>query len=119
MVVVQTPKFKAIVLVRSFSTPLVRQPKEFVISSSVEFEDVDLSNDDVLFNIVTADISLKRKDGEFWRGPKEKTMSLLQLLISGLSPLGGIICDLTAGTGMSILFNILISQDLGNSITCD
>ena len=102
---VQTLKFKAIVLVRSFSTPLVRQPKELVISSSDEFEDVDLARDDVLFNIVTADTALKRNDGDtFWRGPKEKAVSLLQLLISGLSPPRGIICDLTAGTGMSILF---------------
>ena len=107
---VQTMKFKAIVLVRSFSAPLVRQPKEFVITSSDEFDDVDLASDDVLFNIVTADTALKRKDGDkFWRGPKEKAVSLLQLLISGLSPPGGIICDLTAGTGMSNLFNIHMS----------
>ena len=103
---VQTLKFKAIVLVRSFSTPLVRQPKQLVISSSDEFEDVDLARDDVLFNIVTADTALKRNGGDtFWRGPKEKAVSLLQLLISGLSPPGGIICDLSAGTGMSVLFN--------------
>jgi hypothetical protein len=108
------------VLVRSFSTPLVRQPKEFVISSSDEFEDVDLASDDVLFNIVTADTALKRNDSDkFWRGPKEKAVSLLQLLISGLSPPGGIICDLTAGTGMNILFNISLSLDLGNSMTWD
>ena len=120
MLCVQTLKFKALVLVRSFSTPLVRQPKEFVISSSDEFEDVDLASDDVLFNIVTADTALKRKDGDnFWRGPKEKAVSLLQLLIGGLSPPGGIICDLTAGTGMSNLFNFLMSIHLCNSITCD
>ena len=89
------------------SNTFVRQPKELVISSSDEFEDVDLARDDVLFNIVTADTALKRNDGDtFWRGPKEKAVSLLQLLISGLSPPGGIICDLTAGTGMSNLFNI-------------
>jgi hypothetical protein len=117
---VQTLKFKAIVLVRSFSIPLGRQPKEFVISSSDEFEDVDLASDDVLFNIVTTDTALKRKDGDkFWRGPKEKAVSLLQLLISGLSPPGGIICDLTAGTGMSNLFFILVSLYLGISIACD
>jgi hypothetical protein len=104
---VQTMKFKAIVLARSFSTPLVRQPKAFVITSSDEFDDVDLASDDVLFNIVTADTALKRKDNDkFWRGPKEKAVSLLQLLISGLSPPGGIICDLTAGTGISNLLNI-------------
>jgi hypothetical protein len=118
--VVQTLKFKAIVLVRFFSTPLVRQPKEFVSSSSDEFEDVDLASDDVLFNIVTADTALKRKDGDkFWRGLKEKAVSLLQLLISGLSPPGGIICDLTAGTGMDILLITSLSLHLGNSITCD
>ena len=58
---VQTLKFKAIVLVRSFSTPLARPPNEFVISSSDEFEDVDLASDDVFFNIFTA---LKRNDGD-------------------------------------------------------
>jgi hypothetical protein len=120
MVDIQTLKFKAMVLVRSFSTPLVRQPKELVISSSDEFEDVDLARDDVLFNIITADTALKRNDSEkFWRGPKEKAVSLLQLLISGLSPPGGIICDLTAGTGMSIFFNIVVFLDLANSITRD
>ena len=93
-------------LVCSFSTPLVRRPKELVISSTDEFQDVDLARDDVLFNIVTADTALKRNDGDtFWRGPKEKAISLLQLLISGLSPPGGIICDLTAGTGKSNLLN--------------
>jgi hypothetical protein len=102
---VQTLKFKAIVLVRSFPTPLVKQPKELVISSSDEFEDVDLAHDDVIFNIVSADTALKRNDGDtFWRGPKEKAVSLLQLLIYGLSPPGGIICDLSAGTGMSVQF---------------
>ena len=99
---------------------MVRQPKEFVISSSDEFEDVDLARDDVLFNIVTADTALKRKDDDtFWRGPKEKAVSLLKLLISGLSPPGGIICDLTAGTGMSNLFKANMFSVFANSITCD
>jgi hypothetical protein len=111
---VQTLKFKAMVLIRSFSVPLVRQPKEFVIFSSDKFEDVDLSSDDVLFNIVTADTALKRNDcDKFWRGPKEKAVSLLRLLISGLSPPRGIICDLTVGTGMNMLFNIPLSLSLG------
>jgi hypothetical protein len=107
-------------LVQSFSTPLVRQPKKLVISYSDEFEDADLASDYVLFNIVTADTAFKRKDGDkFWRGPKEKAMSMLQLLISGLSPPGVIICDLTVGTGMSNLFKITMSLDLANLITCD
>ena len=56
---------------------------------------------------------------QIWRGPKEKAVSLLQLLISGLSPPRGIICDLTVRTGMSNLFKITMSLDLANSITCD
>ena len=115
---VQTLKFKAIVLIRSFSTPFSRPPKEFVISSSDEFEDVNLARDDVFFNIVTSNTALKRNNGDtFWRGPKEKAMSLLQLLISGLIPPGGIICGLTAGTGMNNLVPIPMSLDLSNSIT--
>ena len=117
---VQTLKFKAIVLAQSFSTPLVRQPKEFVISSSDKFDNVDLASDDVIFNIVTADTALKRKDGDkFWRGPKEKAMSLLQLLISGLCLPRGIICDLNVGTGINKLFYIHMFLDLGNLITCN
>ena len=56
---VKTLKFKAIVLVWSFSTPLARPPKEFLISSSDEFEDVDLARDDVLFNIITIFVNLR------------------------------------------------------------
>ena len=63
MLDVKTLKLKAIMMVWSFSTPLVREPKELVISSSDEFEDVDLASDDVFFNIVTADIAFKRNDG--------------------------------------------------------
>jgi len=98
----QTLKFKAVMLVRSFDLSVARQPKELVISSGPEFADVDLANDDVLFNVVTSESALKRRaDNTFWRGPKEKSVSLLQLLFSGLCPRDGIIVDLTAGTGMA------------------
>ena len=117
---IQTLKFKAILLVRSFSTPLVRQPKEFVITSSDKFEDVDLASDPVLFSIVTVDTALKRNDSDnFLRGPKEKAFSLLQLLMSGLSTPRGIICDLSVGTGMKNPFDITMSVDLGKSIISD
>jgi hypothetical protein len=96
MVDVQTLKFKAIVLVQSFSTPLVRQPNELDISSSDIFKDVDLTSDNVFFNIVTA--------------PD---------LIIDLSPPGEIIYALTAVTRMSNLFKITMFLDLVNSITCD
>ena len=66
MLDVKTLKLKAIMMVWSFSTPLVREPKELVISSSDEFEDVDLASDDVFFIIVTADTTLKRNDGDIF-----------------------------------------------------
>jgi hypothetical protein len=74
----------------------------------------------MLFNIVTADTALKRNDGDkLWRGPKEKAVSFLQLLINGLTLPGGIISDLIAGTGMSNFFNNTLSLFLANSITSD
>jgi len=96
----QTLKFKAIVLVRSFDSSVTRQPKELVIASDPRFGEVDLASDDVLFNVITTETALKRQvDGTFWRGAKEKAVALLQLLVTGLSPPEGIIIDLTAGTG--------------------
>lgn len=81
-----------------------RQPKDLVIASDPFFGDVDLVNDDVLFNVVTAETMLRRKeDGNPWRGPKEKSESLLQLLLNGLCPRGGIVADLTAGTGTFVI----------------
>lgn len=79
---------------------MARQPKELVITSDPSFGEVELGNDDVLFNVLTLDTVLKRKaDGIPWRGPKEKSDALLQLLLNGLCPPNGIVADLTASTG--------------------
>jgi len=77
----------------------LKDNKELVISSNPCFRDVDLANDNVLFNVIISEIALKKKaDGTPRRGAKEKSVSLLQLLVSSMSPNDGIIADLTAGT---------------------
>lgn len=47
---------------RTLDAKLERQPKELVIASDPSFGDVDLINDDVLFNVLTWDRALKRKE---------------------------------------------------------
>lgn len=86
--------------VRSSEDSTKRKPTELVITTDSRFLNVNLRKDDVLLNVVTAETALKRKaDAKFWRGPKEKSEALLQLLISGVCPQNGIVADLTAGTG--------------------
>jgi hypothetical protein len=99
-------KFKALLLVRSFSFPVARQPQELVITMHPSIPEVDLTTDDVLFNSVTTETQLCReRDGEPWRGAKEKSEVLMKLFIHGLSPVGGIVAGMTASTGI-IFYNI-------------
>jgi hypothetical protein len=60
-IILQTLKFKALLLVRSFvSSPssIARQPQELVISSDPSIPMVDLSVDDVIFNPITSKTQL-------------------------------------------------------------
>jgi hypothetical protein len=99
-------KFKALLLVRSFSFPVARQPQELVITMHPSIPEVDLTTDDVLFNSVTTETQLCReRDGKPWRGAKEKSEVLMKLFIHGLSAVGGIVADMTASTGI-IFYNI-------------
>jgi hypothetical protein len=102
-IILQTLKFKALLLVRSFassSSSIARQPQELVISSDPSIPMVDLSADDVIFNPITYESQLRKLgDGKPWRGPKEKSEQLMQLFIVGLSPKDGIVADLTASIG--------------------
>jgi hypothetical protein len=67
---------------------------------------VDLSADDVIFNPITSETQLrKRNDGKPWRGPKEKLEQLMQLFITGLSPQNGIVANLTASTGNQYFYS--------------
>jgi hypothetical protein len=104
-------KFKAILLVRSFTIPVSRQPPDLVINPDPSFPEVDLALDDVLFNSVTSMTQLcSDADGMPWRGAKEKSEALIHLFNQGLSPSNGIIADMTASTGLctsSLLLNFL------------
>lgn len=95
----QTLQFKAMLLVRSF-TSLARQPQELTICSDPSIPMIDLAKDDVLFNSVTIKNQLCKSSNDMpWRGPKEKSEQLMKILIHGLSPKEGIVADMTASTG--------------------
>lgn len=105
----QTLKSKAILLVRYYATAMDRKPKDFVITTPPKFKKINLARDDVIPNILTEDTALKRQGNIYWRGPKEKAVSLMKLFIGGLSPVDGLVVDLTVGTGQrSILCVILL-----------
>jgi hypothetical protein len=106
-IILQTLKFKALLLVHSFassSSSIARQPQELVISSDPSIPMVDLSADDVIFNPITSESQLRKLgDGKPWRGPKEKFEQLMQLFITSLSPKDGIVANLTP-KGRSAVF---------------
>src|ERR1700738_1800498 len=63
--------------------------------------EVDLATDDVLFNSMAMETQLcRQRDGKPWRGAKEKSEVLMKLFVHGLSPVGGIVADMTASTGI-------------------
>jgi hypothetical protein len=83
------------------STPssIARQPQELVISYDPSIPMVDLSADDIIFNLITSENQLRKLgDGKPWRGPKEKSEQLMQLFITGLSLQNRIVADLIAST---------------------
>jgi hypothetical protein len=63
---------------------------------------IDVTVDDVLFNLVTRDTHLMRGSSP-WRGGREKDPVLLQLLIESTTQVGDIVLDCTASTGTKFL----------------
>ena len=74
--VVQTIKFTAILLVRSFSdtTRLKRMPLPFQMNIDKDLSENGMNlDDDVLYNFTDASSQLMKDDGVTpWRGPREK-----------------------------------------------
>lgn len=101
--------FKAILLVRSLDNKVSRQPKPLEINPDQYVPDVDLSNDDMLYNLQGVDDIVCRKlDGRPWRGAKQKSTLLLKALIHGICPQNGTIVDFKTGVGkITILESIL------------
>ena len=63
---------------------------------------VDVARDDILLNLVSREDQLM--DGSTpWRGPREKSLALMQMLIQASSSPGDIVLDCSTATGT---FNI-------------
>jgi hypothetical protein len=116
---VQTIKFTAIVLVRSFSdtSRLKRKPLPFQMNTDKNLSENGMNlDDDVLYNFTNASSQLMRDDGITpWRGPREKHPLFYQILIDVFSKSEGIVADLTVATGIKhfifalIFFEIIYS----------
>ena len=64
--------------------------------------DMNLDDDDVLYNFTDASSQLMRDDGITpWRGPREKHPLFYQVLIDAFSKSEGIVADLTVATGIN------------------
>ena len=62
---------------------------------------MDVARDDILQNLVSREDRLTNGSTP-WRGPREKSVLLMQMLIEACSSPGDIILDCTAATGMSL-----------------
>jgi hypothetical protein len=73
----------------------------FFIGPIAELDSVgiNVTVDDVLFNLVTKDTQLKNGSTP-WRGGREKDPFLLQLLIESTTQISDIVLDCTISTGM-------------------
>jgi hypothetical protein len=66
---------------------------------------IDVTVDEVLFNLVTKDTQFMRGSTP-WRGGREKDPVLLQLLIESTTQVGDIVLDCTASIGTQFLVNL-------------
>jgi hypothetical protein len=62
---------------------------------------VDVARDDILKNLVSREDQLTNGSTP-WRGPREKSVLLMQMLIEACSSPGDIILDCTAATNVSL-----------------
>jgi hypothetical protein len=66
---------------------------------------VDVSRDDILQNLVSREDQFMNGPTP-WRGPREKSTLLMQMLIQSSTSPGDIVLDCTAATGMLIRASI-------------
>lgn len=102
--VLQTMRFGILLAVRS----LVGVPQSKFIFQPIPALDVhgvDVARDDILQNYVARDDQLMNANIP-WRGPREKSTLLMQMLIQASSVPGDVVLDCTAATGtLHILMN--------------
>ena len=99
----QTMRFGICLAVRSL--PGVPKSKfAFLPVPALDRLGVDVSRDDILQNYVSRDDQLMNGTTP-WRGPREKSVLLLQMLIEATTKPGDVVLDCTAATGKHSLFN--------------
>ena len=69
----------------------------------------DVARDDILMNLVTKDDQLMNGNLP-WRGPREKSVLLMQMLIEASTSPGDLVVDCTAATGSFLNVNPTQSQ---------
>jgi hypothetical protein len=93
----QTNRFWITLLVRaSPSGP----PSQFAFNTipSLEKQGIDVGGDDILQNFTTKESQMMNETVP-WRGPRERSPLLLQMLIEAASQPGDLVLDCTSATG--------------------
>ena len=73
----------------------------FQLVPALDRHGVDVSRDDILQNLVSREDQLMNGPTP-WRGPREKSTLLMQMLIQSCTSPGDVVLDCTAATGMLI-----------------
>jgi hypothetical protein len=107
-------RFVITLVVRSI--PEVRASRfSFQHIPALERHGVDVARDDILQNLVLREDQLM--DGSTpWRGPREKSLALIQMLIQASSSPGDIVLDCSAATGTLNISSCLSNYPL--TISC-
>ena len=93
----QTMRFGICLVVRSLPG-VPKSTFSFKPIPALEHHGVDVARDDILMNLVTKDDQLMNGNLP-WRGPREKSVLLMQMLIEASTCPGDLVVDCTAATG--------------------
>jgi hypothetical protein len=96
--VLQTMKFGILLAVRSFKSGGRKSRFSFREVPALERLGYDVGRDDVLQNHVSRGTQLMNASRP-WRGPREKSVPLLQMLIEATTDPGSVVLDCTTSTG--------------------
>ena len=91
-------KFGILLAVRSFKSGGRKSRFSFRQVPALERLGYDVGRDDVLQNHVSRDNQLMNASRP-WRGPREKSVPLLQMLIEATTDPGDVVLDCTTSTG--------------------
>ena len=108
--IVQTLRFYSELLVKDFPSP-VASSFTLQLVDELEVVDIDLSVDDVLYNLVTKESQLM-EDGIPWRGFQKKDPIFFQNLMEATIWIGNIVVDCNAPIGKLSFHTSLASSFL-------